>query len=181
MHVQRSEIVDFMTWAEELRPKQRPQILAEKELRRIVLGPLTFLFENRETVRYQVQEMMRVERMVRERDIQHELDTYNELLGGRGQLGLTLMISVEGEDERNVKLRRWLKLLPTLYLERADGTRIRGTWDERQVGTDRLSAVQYLKFAVGETPVAVGCEHPDIDDRLELSEQSRAALAADLG
>ena len=146
----------------------------------MVIGPLTFLFENATTVRYQVLEMMRVERIVRERDIQHELDTYNELLGGDGQLGLTLLISIQGEEARNVKLRAWLGLLPTLYMELADGTRVRGTWDERQVGTDRLSSVQYLKFQVGEAPVAAGCEHPDINLRLVLSDETRQALADDL-
>ena len=180
-HVQRGDIVDYVTWEEEFRPLQRPGILAAKERRRAVLGPLTFLFENRDTVRYQVQEMMRVERLVRERDIQHELDTYNELLGGAGELGLTLLISIEGEQERAVKLQRWLNLLPTLYLEREDGSRVRATWDERQVGTDRLSSVQYLKFAVGQVPVAVGCDHPDIDGRVLLSAESREALQADLG
>jgi hypothetical protein len=178
--VAREEIVDFVTWEEELRPVERPEILAAKGLRRVVIGPLTFLFENALTVRYQVLEMMRVERIVRERDIQHELDTYNELLGGDGQLGLTLLISIQGEEMRAVKLREWLGLLPTLYMELADGTRCRGTWDERQVGTDRLSSVQYLKFQVGEAPVAVGCEHPDIDLRLELSPETRQALADDL-
>ncbi len=178
--VQRNEIVDYMTWAEELRPAQRPNILAAKELRRVVLGPLTFLFENRDTVRYQVQEMMRVESIVRERDIQHELDTYNDLLGGEGELGVTLLISIESEEQRKVKLAEWLGLLPTLYMQRSDGTKARGSWDERQVGDDRLSAVQYLKFQVGEAPIAVGCELQALKLHLELGPETRAALAADL-
>jgi len=80
--VRRDELVDYATWAEEALPMERPVILAMKKRRRVHVGPkLTFLFENADTVRYQVQEMMRVERMVKESAIQHELDTYNELLG----------------------------------------------------------------------------------------------------
>ena len=61
---------------------------------------LTFLFENTDTIRYQVQEMMRAERIVREADIQHELDTYNELLGGAGELGCCLLIEIDDRAER---------------------------------------------------------------------------------
>ena len=91
-----------------------------------------------------------------------------------------MLISVQGEAERAVKLREWMGLLPTLYAEKSDGTRVRASWDERQVGTDRLSSVQYLKFAVGEAPVAMGCEMPDVECRLELSAETQAALAEDL-
>ena len=50
-HVRRDELVDYVTWEEDLRPAQRPDILAAKELRRVVIGPLTFLFENPDTIR----------------------------------------------------------------------------------------------------------------------------------
>ena len=78
----------------------RPRVLAEKSRRRVhVGGLLTFLFENQDTVRYQVQEMMRIERIVKEADILHELATYNELLGGHGELGATLLIEIDGPRE----------------------------------------------------------------------------------
>lgn len=178
--VQRDEIVDYLTYTDR-RPELRPAVLEAKRVRRILLEPLCFLFENRETVIYQVQEMMRVERIVREKDILHELKTYNELLGGPGQLGCTLLIGIPDEAERDEKLRAWLDLLPTLYCELADGTRVRATWDERQVGTDRLSSVQYLMWDLGgQCPVAVGCEHPDIAARALLSDEQAQALAQDL-
>jgi hypothetical protein len=79
--------------------------------RRVHVGPhLTVLFENHETVRYQVQEMMLAERIVRETDVQHELDTYTELLGGPGELSATLLIEIEEPRERDEKLVRWLDL-----------------------------------------------------------------------
>lgn len=180
--VQRSEILDYVTYSEQ-RDTQRAEALAAKADRRVELaeGVFTFLFENRVTVRYQVHEMMRAERIVKETDIQHELSTYNELLGGPQELGCTLLIGLPDEAERNVKLRAWRELPSHVYTERADGSRVRGTFDPRQVGDDRLSSVQYFKFAVGpDAPVAIGIDLPEIDVRVELNAAQRAALAADL-
>ena len=113
--VDRSELLDWATWTDR-RDELRPRALAAKELRRVELGLfLCFLFENRDTVLYQVQEMMRVERIVREGDIQHELATYNELLGREGALGCTLLIGVPDEAERARRLSAWLDLNPTLF------------------------------------------------------------------
>src|SRR5690606_35047895 len=113
------------------REQLRPQALAAKAIRRVVLGDGTFtcLLENRETVRYQVQEMMRAEQIVREADIQHELSTYNELLGGPGELGCTLLIGIDDETERAAKLQAWRDLPRHVYAERPDGTRVRATFD----------------------------------------------------
>lgn len=82
--VVRADILDFVTY-EERRAELRAAAMAEKALRRVHVGAnLTFLFENTATVRYQILEMVRAERMVREADIAHEIETYNELLGGPG-------------------------------------------------------------------------------------------------
>lgn len=182
--VQRSEILDYVTYTEQ-RDAIRDRALAAKGLRRILIGDhLALLFENRETVRYQILEMVRVEQIVKEADIQHELDTYNELLGRGGSLCATLLIGIDDEFERNVKLRAWLGLLDHLYARLADGRRVTPTWDPRQVGDTRLSAVQYLSFDLGGTaPVALGVDWPDQQLVVEavLSIEQRAALQADLG
>jgi hypothetical protein len=179
--VQRSEIVDHVTYAEQ-RDTLRAEALAIKAPRRVLVGEhLTFLFENRDTVRYQVQEMMRTEQIVREADIQHELDTYNELLGGDGELGCTLLIGIEDEAERAVKLEEWRALPEHVYAKLPDGTRVRPTFDPRQVGEERLSSVQYLKFPVGpEAPVALGVDLPGFVDEIELRADQRTALQEDL-
>ena len=92
--VTRQEIKDYVTY-EEQRDKLRKKIMKIKDLRRInVGGVLSFLFENTDTGRYQIQEMIRVERIVKETDIQHEINTYNELLGDSGELGCTLLIII---------------------------------------------------------------------------------------
>ncbi|MEM6994600.1 MAG: DUF3501 family protein [Myxococcota bacterium] len=179
--VDRSEILDYVTYSEQ-REAIRPGVLAAKADRRITVadGTLTFLFENRDTVRYQVHEMLRTERIVKEADIQHELSTYNELLGDGGALGCTLLIGIDDEAERDKKLREWVGLCEHLYAV-VDGERVRPSFDARQVGEDRLSAVQYLKFALGgKTPTALGADHASLTVEQPLTAPQQAALAADL-
>lgn len=181
--VERGEIVDYVTY-EERRDAVRRSAMAAKAARRVHVGPhLTFLFENHETILYQVQEMMRAERMVKEADIVHEIETYNELLGGPGEVGCTLLVELDDPAERAVKLTRWLALPKHLYVKRGDGTKAYARYDERQVGDTRVSSVQYLKFEVGkQPPVAVGCDHPDPELKHEsiLTAERRAALQEDL-
>jgi len=179
--VQRSELTDYQTYRDG-RDALRPKILEIKAARRIHVGAnLTFLFENRETIRYQVQEMMLAERIVREADIQHELTTYNELLGGEGELGATLLIEIENVEERDQKLRQWVKLPEHLYAKLPDGTKVRPQFDSRQISDGRLSSVHYVKFGVkGQVPVSLGCDLPELTVEAELSEEQSRALAADL-
>ena len=181
--VERHEILDYVTY-EEKRDAIRSSVMRAKDERRIHVGKhITFLFENHETMRYQILEMVRVERMVREADIHHEIETYNEILGGPGELGATLLIEIDDPAERDRKLAAWLDLPSRLYAELEDGTKVRPTFDPRQVGEGRLSAVQYLKFATGpRAPVAIGCDHadPELHVRTALSDVQRAALGQDL-
>ena len=179
--VQRNELLDHVTYTEK-RGELRPLALAAKAPRRVCVGDfLVFLFENRDTVRYQVQEMMRVEGIVKEKDIEHELETYNETLGGPGELGATLLIGIDDEADRNVKLNAWLELPKHLYAKLPDGTLVRPIYDERQVGATRLSSVQYLRFPVGGvTPVAMGSDLPAHTVEVALTDDQRAALGADL-
>ena len=180
MKVQRSELLPLEAY-DTRRAAIRSQVLGVKQRRRVHVGPLTFLFENAETVRYQVQEMARAERLYRDEELQHELDTYNELLGGPGELGCSLLIELAEPAERDAKLRAWLKLPEHLYARLPDGRRVRASYDERQVGDDRLSSVQYLKFGVGrEAPVAIGSDLPGLEVETALTEAQRAALQDDL-
>ncbi len=180
--VRRDELLDWQTYKEG-REKTRPLAMAAKEARRVHVGAnLTFLFENADTARYQVQEMMLAERLVKEAEIAHELATYNELLGGPGELGATLLIEIEDPKERDAKLREWTTLPASLFVELDDGARVRPTVDARQIGDDgRLSSVHYLKFDTqGRLPVAVGCDHPANIARAALTPAQRAALEQDL-
>jgi hypothetical protein len=179
--VTREEILDPGAY-ERSRDAARSAVLEEKRRRRVhVAGVLTFLFENTATIRYQIQEMVRAERMVREEDVRHELETYNELLGGTGELGVSLLVELTDPAERDRKLREWLPLPTHLYLKLASGERVRPRYDPRQVGEDRLSSVQYLKFDTrGEVPVALGCDLPALSGETVLDAEQREALRADL-
>ena len=179
--VTRQEILDYVTY-EEQRDEFRKKIMKIKELRRInVAGALSFLFENTDTVRYQIQEMIRVERMVKETDILHEIKTYNELLGDSGELGCTLLIEIDDPDERDEKLTQWLELPKHLYLSLEDESRIRASFDERQIGDARLSSVQYIKFNTGgKTPVAIGSDLPFLKVATALTADQKKALSEDL-
>jgi hypothetical protein len=179
--VQRNEIVDYVTY-QETREAFQKEVFVAKERRRIHLSDcFTFLFENALTIRYQIQEMMRAEKMVREKDINHELETYNAILGDDGELGCTFMIELQDPKERDARLREWIDLPNHIYAELQDGTRIYARFDPAQIGSDRLSSVQYLKFAVnGETPVALGIDLPACSGKTTLTEDQRAALQKDL-
>jgi hypothetical protein len=179
--VRRDEILDYVTY-EERRESLRAAAMAAKAKRRVHVGDcLTLLFENTDTIRYQIQEMVRIERMVKETDIQHELATYNELLGGEGELGCTLLIEIDDPVLRQERLTRWLSLPSRMFVRLPDGERVYARFDDRQLAEHRLSSVQYLRFqTAGRAPVAVGCDLEELRAETELSAEQRRALAEDL-
>ncbi len=180
-HVRREELLPLEAY-EASREEIRRSILEAKRQRRVTAGGvLTFLFENTATIRYQVQEMLRAERITREEEIAHELETYNGLLGGPGELGVSLLIEIADPEERARRLREWLDLPRHLYLKLEGGEKVRPRFDAGQVGEDRLSSVQYLKFDVrGRVPVAVGADLPACNVEMALAPGQREALARDL-
>lgn len=178
--VERSDIIDYQTY-EDSREQTRELVLALKQQRRIHLGAnLTFLFENRETLVYQIQEIMRAERIAREAAIVDEIDTYNKMLGEPGELGCALLIEIPDAGDRKPLLQEWVGLQERLYLRLEDGSQVYASFDPTQVGTDRISAVQYLRFACPVPPVAVGTDFPALAAEVELTPEQREALAADL-
>lgn len=179
--VERNEIIDYQTYGE-TRKELKEKVIAAKILRRITVGNcFMFLFENHLTIKYQIQEMVRIEKIVKEKNIQHEIDTYNELLGEQGALGCTFQIEINDPEERDKKLREWMKLPDYIYLKLEDGTRVGCKIDERQRDKKRLSSVQFLKFEVnGKVPVAVGVDYPGIEAETVILKEQQAALAEDL-
>lgn len=178
--VSRSELLDFLTYADQ-REQIRASALAAKHLRRVIVADvLTFLFENHETIRYQILEMIRVEQIVREADIEHELRTYNELIGQNGDLGCTVLIGLDDPKEREEKLIEWIDLPRYLYVRMADGQKVRALWDPRQLSERRLSSVQYVKFPVGgKIPLACGSDMPGLTGESSLTKDQQLALESD--
>lgn len=180
--VRRSEILDYLTYGEQ-RDGIRAEAMAAKALRRVHLGDhLTFLFENSVTIRYQILEMVRAEHMVKETDILRELDTYNALLGGAGELGCTLLIEISNEAERQILLRRWRNLPGHVFMTFTDGTREAAWFDPEQMNEEKLSSVQFLKFAVGHrTPKGLKTDLPELKNGADFFNGTQAALMEDLG
>jgi hypothetical protein len=190
--VKRSEVVD-LTEYERIRADFRAQAMAEKDRRRVQVGPhLSFLFENRLTVLYQVQEMLRVERIVSEDAIAHELQTYNELLPPPGGLGASLLIQYEAPAVRDQWLARLVGLHQHVWLRLEGLPAVPGEFDTRQMGTDRISAVQYVQFRPGPDGVRfweplgqsggirLAVDHPAYRHETVLSPELAAALGQDL-
>ncbi len=139
---------------EAYRESWRPQVMAIKDRRRIRVGNhLTFLFENHDTVLYQIQEMMRIERIVKPHDIEHEVNTYNELIPKPNGLAASLLIEYETPELRAVWLRELLGLENHIWLEVPGGPRAKAAFDDRQIATDRISSVQYLHFQLAPEQV----------------------------
>ncbi|MBL8229363.1 MAG: DUF3501 family protein [Bryobacterales bacterium] len=165
----------------------RPRVLAIKDRRRIRVGDhLTFLFENRETVRYQIQEMMRIERIVKAHDIEHEVETYNELIPKPNGLAASLLIEYETPELRAVWLRKLLGLENHIWIEVGSTPRVKAVFDDRQISTDRLSSVQYISFQFTQEQVAqfpkgaaIVVDHPSYPARLDFDAAQLAELSQD--
>ena len=96
-------------------------------------------------------------------------------------MGCTLLIEIDDPDEREEKLNQWLELPKHLYLRLEDGSRIRASFDEKQIGNARLSSVQYIKFNTGgKTPVAIGSDLPLLKAETALTADQKKALSEDL-
>lgn len=185
-----SDIADVREYESE-REEFRASIIAMKKRRRISLGPiLTVVFENTETMRFQVQEMARVEKMTSDEQIQHELDTYNELIPDSGELSATLLIELTTEAE----LREWLPKLVGIQravaLEFSDGSRVLGEPldEEKLTREDVTAAVHFVRFSptsgqvarLAAGPVRLVVDHPEYSASIELDASQREELAADL-
>ncbi len=181
MRIERSEIVDYVTYKER-RPVERPKIIEMKKPRRVHLGEyLTFLFENRATIKYQIQEMTLAEKIVKEDEIKHEIDTYNELFGEPGSFPVVLLVEIEDEEERKEKLEKWFDLPKTLYVVTENGEKVYANYDERQISDVKLSSVQYLYFNTKGVPItAIGTDLEYIKQEVKLTDVQKAALDADL-
>ena len=180
--VQRSELLDFLTYGEQ-RDRIRAEAMAAKALRRVHLGEhLTFLFENHTTIRYQILEMVRAEQIVKESQIQHELDTYNAVLGDDGELGCTLLIEIRDAAERAILLHTWRGLPGHIFMTFTDGTCEAARFDQEQMSDEKLSSVQFLKFAVGNrTPLGLMTDLPELETETIIGPDTQEALRAHLG
>jgi len=172
------------------RPGYRARVLAHKAPRRIAIGPhATACFEDRLTVQYQIQEMLRIERIFEPGGIQAELDAYNPLIPDGANLKATLLIEYPDPAERAVALARLRGIEGCCWIEFA-GRRVTALADEdlERGNEAKTSAVHFLRFELGPGlraafaagPVMIGIDHPAYNHVAALAPASLAALAADL-
>ena len=177
---------------ERQRESYRQTIIALKRRRRIALGDkVTLVFENRETLRFQVQEMIRVERIVDPKKIQEELDVYNALLPVPGELSATLLIELTDADT----MKEWLDLFMGLDHGQKVGLRVGGevVYGEFEGGHShetKISAVHFVRFrptsamvqslADQSARVVLTVRHPGYDADAEVPWSMREEWLADL-
>jgi hypothetical protein len=192
--VKKISMADILALAdyERVRAILRPLFIHEKERRRLAVGShLTFIFENTQTEWYQVEEMIRSEKMTDGAAIQHEVDTYNELIPGPGELVATLLIEYADAAERDAALRRLVGLERHLWLV-LGAKKIPASFDDRQMSTEKISAVQFVRFALEDISgsqllelarkgeAAIVADHPSLAARGEISGLLASSLAEDL-
>ena len=181
---------------EKVRERMRSQVIAVKTNRRVSVGEnLTFLFENRETVLYQIQEMVRTERIVDDAKIQEEVDAYNSLIPAAGELSATLFIEIQdlhlmSHDQVRDAVNRFQGIdREGVTLAIGDQPRILARFEEGHSKEEKMAAVHYLRFPVPPAAAALLAsggvarlvvDHPRYKAEGLLSEPVRAELVRDL-
>jgi Protein of unknown function (DUF3501) len=184
-----SEILDLTAY-ERMRPRYVQEMIEHKRPRRVHVGEdLCFVFENRRTVLFQIQEMTRAERTVDPAAIAAEIEVYNELVPDANALSATLMIEIPDRTRIRGELDRLIGIDEHVFLD-VGGDTVQATFDPKQFEEDRISAVQYVRFPLGptlaqrfldpEVPVELRVDHPNYSNKTRLEGEVRRALMADL-
>ena len=187
-----SEILNLVDY-ERVREARRRELIAIKRPRRVSVGRhLTFVFENRETVWFQIQEMVRAERIVDEAKIAEEVEVYNSLLPRPGELAATMLIEITDAAQIKPVLDKLLGIDTRDYVKLTVGPHVivgafEGGHSDEERG--KLSAVHFVRFALPPearrifqaAEVALVVEHPNERARTVLAEDTKQSLLKDLG
>ena len=188
--VDRSEILPLGEY-EAVRPRFRARVIEEKKARRVALGDcMSAVFENHDSALFQIQEMLRTERITTEPAILHEIETYNELVPGAAQLSLTAFVEIADKPTRDRALVELAGLEGSIGVE-VDGELFPATGKLPDGFVEgRTTAVHYLKATLdpraiaaikaGTAKVALVVSHPKLPLRKDLPRATVAKLAEDL-
>jgi len=170
----------------------RTKIMAHKLNRKIHIGPnATLYFEDYLTMQYQVQEMLRIEKIFEADGIMEELETYNPLIPDGSNWKATFMIEFPNETERKEWLAKLIGVEKKTWVQVAGFDKVYPITNEdlERETEDKTSSVHFMRFelkpdmvvaARDGTALTMGIEHPEYNYEVEVSEASRASLAADL-
>jgi hypothetical protein len=177
---------------EKVREERRRRVIALKDVRRVTVGRyLSFLFENRETVWFQIQEMCRTERIVDEARIAEEVDVYNTLLPLAGALAATMMIEITESAQIQPVLDGWQGIDSGAHVHLEVGPhRVPGLFEagHSDEGSGKISAVHFVSFPLPpvarrifrQAQVTLVVEHPFERARTVLKPATQSSLADDL-
>ena len=189
--IQRESLLPLETYARQ-RPQFRAQVMEHKKRRTVHVGPhVTLQFEDELLIRYQIQEMLRIERIFEEEGIQGERDAYNPLIPDGGNWKATMFIEYPDVDERRRMLARLKGIEEKTWVQAEGGERVFAIADEdlERENEEKTAAVHFVRF---EVPAAmreqlrrgarliVGVDHPQYRASVELSPEQRASLLDDL-
>lgn len=167
----------------------RKRIIELKKPRRVIAGDrVSLVFENRHTLIFQIEEILRAESITGDAQIQDEIDVYNALLPADDSLSATLFIELPPDADKRAELDRLIGLDEHVILHVGPNA-IRAEFEPGRSTDDRISAVQYTRYRLSPearaallapgTRLALEIDHPGYRQRVELSEETRASLAAD--
>jgi hypothetical protein len=187
-----SDLLSLEQYARQ-RPAMRARVLEHKRSRQLAVGPsITWLFEDRLTIQYQVQEMLRAERIFEPEGIADELGAYNPLIPDGANWKVTLLIEFPDEAERRVQLGQLKGVEDRCWVQVSGHARVFAIADEdlERENEEKTSSVHFLRFELtppmvtavkGGSAIAVGVDHPHYRHELSpVAPAVRAALAADL-
>ena len=189
--ISRESLLTLEAYAKQ-RGDLRARVIDHKRHRTLHVGPdVTLIFEDELTVRYQIQEMLRIERLFEDEAIRAELDAYSPLVPDGTNLKATMMIEFEDPEQRRIELSRLKGIERRVYLRVGSLPRVYGIADEdlARENEEKTSAVHFLRFEFDPeaiaafrdgSAVAVGIDHPNYSHRIDtLPPAVRAALARD--
>jgi hypothetical protein len=192
MIISRDSLMSLETYAKK-RPEFRQQVIEHKKLRTVHLGNhVTLLFEDEMTLRYQIQEMLRIEKIFEEDGIQSELDAYNPLCPDGSNFKATMLIEYENVGDRKAALAKLIGIEDRLFIQVEGQPRVYAIADEDldRENEEKTSAVHFVRFELskdmkaalkGGAQMMVGCDHPNYPVHVEeLPQETLAALLKDL-
>lgn len=182
------DILGFAAY-EKVRDEFRRAVIEKKKNRRVTVGDrVSMVFENRDTVAFQIQEMLRAERISDLDKIREEIEVYNELIPDRDELSATLFLEIEDQSHLREDLLKFLGIDEAVFLK-IGGRSVQARFEEGRSKEDKISAVQYVRFPfdaqaraaflAGENAELV-IDHPNYRARTVLTPEAQQSLAEDL-
>ncbi len=176
-----------------IRNQFRQEVIAHKKLRQVALGDhITLFFEDEKTIRYQIQEMLRIEKTFEESGIQDELDAYNPLIPNGRNFKCTMMIEYPDPEIRKVELAKLKGVEDRVWIQVEAREKVYAIADEdlERENEEKTSSVHFMRFELDEdmagalkygVSLSMGVDHPHCTVKVDpVSSETRAALVKDL-